>query len=133
MNGDALRHKICVRRALLWGSDDPADADHYHEIVETIRPPGEDCDTNMIRLFVFREQWGYCLRLMVGNSYNAAGVGYGPLLVFCDPYKTRHEALCAASVKVLKYCEHNDPHSKMIARWVRDLVIPQQLSIFGGE
>lgn len=125
-----LIRKVHKRRALLWGSDDPADADRWHEIVETLRPPGEDedSDANMIRLFVFREQWGYCLRVMVGTLH--AGCGYGPLLSFCDPYSTRYEALCAASAKVLKYCEHGDPHSKMIAKWARSLVTPQQLKMF---
>lgn len=126
MNDHPLIHKIRKRRALLWGSDDPGDADRWHEIVETLRPPGEDSGANTIRLFVFREQWGYCLHLWVGN---VAGMGYGPFLSFCDPYPTRHEALCAASAEVLKYCEHSDPHSKMIAKWATSLVTPQQLSI----
>lgn len=129
MINENFKENFRKRRAALWGSDDPDDTDIRHKIVETLRPPGVDSDSNMIRLFVFRERWGYCLRLMVGNSYNAAGVGYGPLFSFCDPHATRYEALYAASVEVFKYCKHSDPHSKFIAEWARSLVVPKQLKL----
>ena len=103
----------------------------YHGKISTVEMHEftEGQKHSKISLFMFNEQWGFCMDI----NYSNGGYGYGPFLKFCDPYPTKRLALQAAAKYVADSIDARTeckPMDKRIIAWAKSLAEPKQLSLF---
>lgn len=116
--------KFLQKAAQKWDCTDPAEAAELQEITEVLAYDAG----NQIRLFVFNDQYGYCMDLRLKRQWSL----YGPCPKFSDPYPSQQAALEAAALHFTQEVRknHEGPEVKKMILWAKLLTLPEQLSLF---